>query len=1060
MRTNIKKALAVLMTMVLLCGLLPMGMLSVSAATTVLDLNFNDGTIGGFDAGSAVQEGPDGSYCLKWSATSTWGATYKSVSGVYQNGTYVITFKAKASVAGTMGITIQAGNWDDTKYYTEQFATTTAWKEYEITTNVGENPTSSGSILFKFQAQGSTMDLWVDDLVMVEYEEPEPEEPEVPDTPTTSDNLIQNGDFENSNANWSLNSNGSIVSGGRTGYALQMKDPAGQYSAIATQTVALDIGSVYTLTWWSKRVSGTGCFNLYLDGASYSGQQNWMNETSGNWVQQTIELTATSSSLLVKFSNEAANTSGTILIDDVVLTKNPEASFDGFFYNGDFEIGSLQNWTYYSNTAISTAAAHTGSYGAYVSGDGGWGGLLYQNSTGVEAGKTYTISMWAKALDANHGVNIQIKDGGTSGDNLASSYFTKTSWTKLEWTVTPTTNVICLNICGGGTGAAETIYFDDFMMLEEKDPVYDGYLYNGDFETGKAAPYWTVYNDTTVNTASKYEGSFGLNLIGDGGWGGFAYQTITTLKVGKEYTISFKMKITSGGVNVQVLNGSTSGDKLAYKYYAQSNASDWTDISINFTAVSNTVVLNLCGDGTGTAADIYVDNVGCGRVGGEVFPEELHQFGGNSIKENSDGIGLAFKFDIKASGGQKNTENQYVSGSAKIILDEAQYNVVRMGAVMTNDASIGGTASKFNLDAVNGKKIINIDGLYMAGISSDAVSFAVRILDIPESHYGTAIYARPYYVYEENGNEVIVYGGIKSNTYAKVSNPKSSIKILSIGHSFSKDVMVTNLYKMFEQGGYEDITIAYLYMAGCSMPKHLYNINNNLAQYEYSKNTSGTWVNNYNVSALTALKDEEWDYVTVQSSPDYIGGQSISSFKLGIENKGDEITLSSPMTEYEAMDQIISWIKANATNSAVKVDYHMIWSFSEDCELWSYTYHNYNQMQMYNNIITQTKQKVLTHESINSIIPSATSIQNARTSFIGDDFNMPVVPGTQADGYHLNDKGDYVAALTWYCHYSGDNAKVMSGYKGVLTDAQFEAVAEAVNNAMSHWDEVTESTHQ
>ena len=68
-----------------------------------------------------------------------------------------------------------------------------------------------------------------------------------------------------------------------------------------------------------------------------------------------------------------------------------------------------------------------------------------------------------------------------------------------------------------------------------------------------------------------------------------------------------------------------------------------------------------------------------------------------------------------------------------------------------------------------------------------------------------------------------------------------------------------------------------------------------------------------------------------------------------------------------------------------------------------------------------------------------------------DNFNEPVVPGTQADGYHLNSKyGDYTAALTWYCHYSGDDANVMSGYTGDLTEREFQAIAQAVNRAIAY----------
>ena len=230
------------------------------------------------------------------------------------------------------------------------------------------------------------------------------------------------------------------------------------------------------------------------------------------------------------------------------------------------------------------------------------------------------------------------------------------------------------------------------------------------------------------------------------------------------------------------------------------------------------------------------------------------------------------------------------------------------------------------------------------------------------------------------------------------------------------------------------------------MPQHLSNVEKNAAAYEYSKNSNGTWTKKYNQTALSALQDEEWDYVTLQSSPGYVGGQTVSDYA---------------KTEYECITPLTDWIRANAKKSNVKVDYHMIWAFSEGCDTWSYMFHNYNQLTMYNNIITQTKQHVVGHEAIYNIIPCATSIQNGRTSFIGDNFNEPDATQGGSDGYHLNNKyGDYTAALTWYCLYSGDDATAMAGYKGQLSAQEFAAIAEAVNNAINTPFAITASTYQ
>lgn len=934
MRIHFRKALALVLSLLMLCTLIPMGaMTSVSAADPVVsfDLNFNDGSVGGFSGGSNIAGGgPDGSNCFKWTATGGWSAIWKSASNVYENGTYVISFKAKASVAGEMSITIQDGSWAD-YYYKELFNTTTEWTDYEITTNVSDYPTSNGGILFKFQDQGTAMDLYIDDLKMYEYVEPEPE------TPAAGQNLVINGDFENSTNGWKLASSSSIVSGGYSGSAIQLNPGSSSWAELARQDIAVEAFETYTLTWRSKRVSGTGVFNMEIAKAPYDGSKptithvtnyTWMSDTSGNWVEHktTIEMKDSNgngiSGIMIKLTNEATNP-GVILIDDICLTKNLTASFDGYLYNGDFEVGTLDKWTAYNGSAASTAAKHSGAYGALIKSDGSWGGVMSQGTINVVAGKTYIVSYWIKVI--KNSIGIQIKDGTTSsGSVLTSKTHGTGDWTQVTFEVKPTQNGLFINFHG------------------------------------------------------------------------------------------------SGGANA---------------------------------------------DAT-LAAEAYVDDIKVELKGGN--PQEKVAYVGSSVrdndpKDNGSGKGLAFQFKVSAEGGTKGFDNKY-QGNGKVELGDQKYTLVKMGAVMTNNATVGQNADNFNLGAVNGTKVIDIPAVYLCGATNDSLSFAVRICDIPDRHIGTSIYARPYYVYQEDGVEVTIYGEIRSGNYAKAANISTAdktkpIRILSIGHSFSKDVMTTNLYNMFVEGGYEDITIGYLYMAGCSMPKHLYNIQNNKAQYEYAKNNSGTWVTKYNVSALTALQEEEWDFVTVQSSPDYIGGQTINSFKEGVNNDGTQVS-NVNMTEYEAMDQITDWIKANATNADVKIDYHMIWSFSEDCELWSYTYHDYDQMKMYTNIVNITQQKVQNHEDINRVIPSATAIQNVRSSFMGDNFNMPVVPGTGADGYHLNDYGDYVAALTWYCHYSGDNANIMAGYTGVLTTDEFLAVAEAVNNAIDIPYAVTESTHK
>ena len=1065
MRIHFRKALALIVSVLMLCTIIPMGALSVSAADPNLSLNWNDGTLG-FSGGSVVAEGPDGSNCYKWTATGGWSSTWVYAKNMDPAKDYVITLKTKSSVGGNMGITIQNGDWGS-YWNAATFATTTSWADATIEIPANSVPFTKGTILFKFQDVGVAMDLYVDDLVIAEKVE------EVPETPTTGENLVVNGDFENGTNGWSMNSSASVVTGGRTGSAIQLNNPSA-WSEAARQDISVEPDTEYTLTWYAKRVSGTGVFNFEVAKAPYDGtkptitaieNQTWMNETSGSWVKYQVKVKTTDangngiSGIMLKLTTEATNP-GVLLMDDISLVKNAVASFDGFITNGDFEVGNITNWVAYYGSEASTTAKYEGAYGAHLKGNGSWGGIFSQGTVNAVAGKTYILSYWIKVV--KNGINLQIQDGTAAGGtvliskkHLIADYG---SWTQVTHEVTPTKNGFFINFCGiGGSGdanssLAEEAYVDNIKVAEKPAEPEAGkeYIQNGDFETGNKTP-WTTYGNTVVSADAKYEGNYGMKLVGAGGWGGMTYQTINNLKKNQEYTITMRLKVVSGGVNIQIKGSDLSGDSIVSQYRSTSNTGSWTEITMKWTADATTGHFNVCGDGTGNACVAYLDNVVVARVGGEIHPEELHKFGGASIRENDAGSGLAFRFEVTATGATRTSMNEYIANSGKLTIGEAEYSLVRMGAVMTNNATVGQSNANFTLDAVNGTKVIDIEGKYLAALTDTSVAFAVRILDIPERHYGTSIYARPYFVYEEAGEEVIVYGDIQSDTYERVSNPKSSIKILSIGHSFSKDVMEKYLWNMFKEGGYDEVVIGYLYIAGCPMPKHLYNIQNNIASYEYGKNVNGTWVKTSNATALAGLTDEDWDYVNIQSSPDYIGGQAISNFKLGVNSEGEKITLPTPMTEYECIEPITAWIRENAINSSVKTDYNMIWSFSKGCNLWSYTYHNYDQMQMYKNIIAITQEKVRWNDNINAVIPCATSIQNARDSFIGDNFNEPDATQGGNDGYHLNSKyGDYTAALTWYCHYSGDDASVMSGYTGDLTEREFQAIAQAVNRAIAY----------
>ncbi len=245
-------------------------------------------------------------------------------------------------------------------------------------------------------------------------------------------------------------------------------------------------------------------------------------------------------------------------------------------------------------------------------------------------------------------------------------------------------------------------------------------------------------------------------------------------------------------------------------------------------------------------------------------------------------------------------------------------------------------------------------------------------------------------IYAENpGIAVISYttAGKKNEICEiEVKDPsKETIKILSIGNSFSQDT----LFYLYEiaQSAQINIIVGNLYSSGCSLERHLnYAINNEKA-YTYYK-----W-SNEGMTALSSstmksvLTDEKWDYITFQQSS---GNSGIYS------------------TYQPYLNELINYVYKTASNPEVQFALNMTWSYSSRSIKEDFIHYNYNQKTMYNSIVDSYRQAV-DETNIDILIPCGTAIQNARTNkylkAIGNELT--------SDGYHLNaEVGRYIAGLT------------------------------------------------
>ncbi len=133
----------------------------------------------------------------------------------------------------------------------------------------------------------------------------------------------------------------------------------------------------------------------------------------------------------------------------------------------------------------------------------------------------------------------------------------------------------------------------------------------------------------------------------------------------------------------------------------------------------------------------------------------------HSAMDTESGTGLAFKFDLSVSVGVKNG-NEVDYTDATIEYMGYTCKLVGMGSVVTNRADVDPV-----LENVNGTTVIDVPVVYLTEWNEDSCSFAIRIINIPESALDRIIYARPYYVIEVNGEQIVIYGEMNSATAAE-----------------------------------------------------------------------------------------------------------------------------------------------------------------------------------------------------------------------------------------------------------------------------------------------------
>ena len=257
-----------------------------------------------------------------------------------------------------------------------------------------------------------------------------------------------------------------------------------------------------------------------------------------------------------------------------------------------------------------------------------------------------------------------------------------------------------------------------------------------------------------------------------------------------------------------------------------------------------------------------------------------------------------------------------------------------------------------------------------------------------------------------------------------------SLYILAIGNSFSDDAM-EYLYQILQDLGYKDIFLGNLYIGGCTLQTHAGNLTNNLGAYDYRTNSAGKWSTAASHTASSALKERDWDYVSMQQASGYSG--VADSYEPYLSTVVNAVISSCP---------------------GAKRMWHMTWAYQGDSNHKDFTKYNDDQKTMYEAILNAVNTKVLSRGDFDFIIPSGTAVQNLRSSFLGDNITR--------DGYHMSyNIGRYLTALMWARKITGKSIAGVSFKPSSYsyTDDQIAVIKEAVEKAYEKPFEVSISSN-
>lgn len=288
------------------------------------------------------------------------------------------------------------------------------------------------------------------------------------------------------------------------------------------------------------------------------------------------------------------------------------------------------------------------------------------------------------------------------------------------------------------------------------------------------------------------------------------------------------------------------------------------------------------------------------------------------------------------------------------------------------------------------------------------------------------------------------------------------LKVLTLGHSLAQD-SGHMLALIAAAEGYENLVVGTLYHSGCSLEQHVDFALNDKVEYElYVSSTDKPNAPPKQMKDMTmrnALIFDYWDIIIMQ------GGV----FEIA---QNDGYTNGNIQT-------IQKYVNENKLNPTAVFAWHMTWVPPTDNTLrdkypyenngyyTKYKEFNDDRTTMYKTVTKCVQDNILTDDTFQFVIPSATAMENALSSYLEEQ-------DIHRDYVHANDFSRVMIAYLWYCKLAGvehlDDLKLDTVPKNflkddgwvtdrVLTDGEKAIILEAVNNALAKPFEMTPSQY-